>query len=86
MGRVPENPTRGFFTNPNPTQTRKKYDKPEPEKLQTRPENPKKPEYIKNMYFYQNIHKVFTEKVRPKFFSLNFFYFSRLFFKISSNF
>ena len=66
MGRVPEKPTQGFFTNPNPTRTQKRYDKLNPN--QTRPENPKKPKYAKNMYFYQNIHKVFTEKVRPKFF------------------
>ena len=31
--------------------------RPEPEKLQTRPENPKKPRYAKNMYFHQKIHK-----------------------------
>ena len=37
MGRVPENPTRGFFTSPNPTRTRK---------IQTQPENPKKPEIL----------------------------------------
>ena len=39
MGRVPENPTQpeGFL----PAQTQ-----PEPEKVQTRPENPKKPEVL----------------------------------------
>ena len=39
MGRVPENPTRpeGFLL----ARTR-----PEPEKVQTRPENPKKPEFL----------------------------------------
>ena len=29
MGRVPENPTQGFFTYPNPTWTQKKNYKPE---------------------------------------------------------
>ena len=33
--RKPENPTRGFFTNPNPTRTRKFFYKPE------KPENPR---------------------------------------------
>ena len=89
--RKPENLTRpeGFLltrTRPEPEKNITNPTRPEPEILQTRPENPKKPEYIKNMHFYQNIHKVFTEKVRPKFVSLIFFYFSRLFLKISSNF
>ena len=89
--RKPKTPTRpeGFLltrTRPEPEKNITKPTRPEPEILQTRPENPKKTKYIKNMYFYQNIHKVFTEKVRPKFFSLIFFYFSRLFLKISSNF
>ena len=71
--RKPENPTRheGFLltrTRPVPEKNISNPPRPEPEKLQTRPENPKTPRYAKNMYFYQNIHKVFTEKVRPKFF------------------
>ena len=66
--RKPENPTRGFFTNPNPTRTRKKYYKPDPTRTRKIANPTRKPEHAKNMYFYQNIHKVFTEKVQPKFF------------------
>ena len=63
----PENPTRpeGFLLTrprPEPEKNTTNPTRPEPEKLQTRPENPKKPRYAKNMYFYQNIHKVFTQK------------------------
>ena len=36
--RKPENPTRGFFTNPNPTRTRKKYDKPDPNPKNCKPD------------------------------------------------
>ena len=65
----------------NPTQ-------PEPEKLQTQPENPKKPRYAKNMYFCQNIHKVFTQKGQTENFlskNLNFLHsFFKKFFQFSN--
>ena len=92
MGRVPENPrTRpeGFLltrTRPKPEKNITNPTRPEPEKLQTRPENPKKPRYAKNMYFYQNIHKVFTQKVRPKVFSPKILIICTYFLKNSSNF
>ena len=64
--RKPENPTRpeGFLL----TRTRKKYYKPDPTRTRKIANPTRKPEHAKNMYFYQNIHKVFTEKVQPKFF------------------
>ena len=89
--RKPENPTRpeGFLltrTRPEPEKNMTNPTRPEPEKLQTRPENPKKPRYAKNMYFYQNIHKVFTQKIRPKIFSPKILIFCTYFLKNSSNF
>ena len=42
--RKPENPTRGFFTNPNPTRTRKKYYKPDPTRTRNIANPTRKPE------------------------------------------
>ena len=76
--RKPENPTRpeGFLltrTRPEPEKNITNPTRPEPEILQTRPENPKKPKYIKSMYFYQNIYIKISLKKSDQNFFLKFF-------------
>ena len=82
MGWVPENLTRGFFSNPNTTLTRKKNYKPDPNLKNCKPDpkTQKNPNMEKMCIFNKIYIKFSLKKSDQNFFSKN-FYFSHLFFR-----